>query len=992
MVLSCHLDIYSDGIPKRNSVCDNVRLLEGCILVNSTSEVNYQGCQDIIHTDTLRNISIRPSSVPLNLDITAIKQHQTSDLGNLSQESLDRLKRDLSILVQATKNATNEPTPPPVKEKKGKKKKISLPLRLTDDRLSASLPSDAKSKIDRKRSIDSSLNLLSPTLSPDMKMYFKEKIKNNLRLDVKHKKNKEKVRSVEAKFQKGSSGYSHLECCANIPYNLEEEPEIVDGMKNPKIKNEHDQSFTSEVLQSQDLHVCQSGVTHLCQSDNLAPSEGELAKKPSVATGADISERLSDVESKTTGESVQKDSTKSPGKKPKSNLEGMAKVREIVLSNSNYKESDEDSSESSISEASGWVSNNSRRSSSSTTETSCEIHPQKNAVNLKNEEEKAEQKKVDTDKKPMEKDVKVVEEYKELKSPGMLLSKSSRSRSEEPAEKKVVSPVVSRPRHRSESVASRSFSPVRRFSNTQHCADKNVQSKPPLPEIKTEHKNDAVPPPEEFRDPPKDQKLENIVRESNFAKVRHKKFIENKSHSVHNDPIVISFDKPKDRPDVKKESEIAIQKLYEAVSEITADKKMSRSNTISFGDEAIDNNEKKFSDKVSEIRRRKQNSAENLLSQRLSSSMQGINKQETALESKSAMQPAIHPDILAFTCCDWIPNKSVLHDEKMSQKIAYMYGIEMVNYLKYREEFKKLTSFPGALYSDRGPLGYSYPYFTKATDLTIEVSKASHLIVCVHGLDGNSADLRLVKTYLEMALPSSNLEFLMSEINQMDTFLSFEDMTKKLVNEIMYHVKTCDLNIGKISFIGHSLGCILIRSAIQRPELVNFSKKFHTFLSLSGPHLGTMYNNSGLVNAGMWVMQRWKKSGSLQQLALKDVTDIRKTFMYKLAEKSNLHLFKNVLLAGSSQDKYVPIHSARIELCKAAIKDNSVTGAAYKEMVHNILGKVVDSDVELVRYDIHHALPNNTNSLIGRAAHIAVLDSELFIEKFLVIAVLKYFQ
>jgi hypothetical protein len=28
----------------------------------------------------------------------------------------------------------------------------------------------------------------------------------------------------------------------------------------------------------------------------------------------------------------------------------------------------------------------------------------------------------------------------------------------------------------------------------------------------------------------------------------------------------------------------------------------------------------------------------------------------------------------------------------------------------------------------------------------------------------------------------------------------------------------------------------------------------------------------------------------------------------------------------------------------------------------------------------------------GRAAHIAVLDSELFIEKFLVIAALKYFQ
>ena len=94
------------------------------------------------------------------------------------------------------------------------------------------------------------------------------------------------------------------------------------------------------------------------------------------------------------------------------------------------------------------------------------------------------------------------------------------------------------------------------------------------------------------------------------------------------------------------------------------------------------------------------------------------------------------------------------------------------------------------------------------------------------------------------------------------------------------------------------------------------------------------------VNAGMWVMQRWKKSGSLQQLALKDHSDIRQTFMYKLSENSNLHLFKSVLLAGSSQDKYVPIHSARVELCKSAVKDNSVVGEAYKEMVNNILGKV----------------------------------------------------
>ena len=62
-------------------------------------------------------------------------------------------------------------------------------------------------------------------------------------------------------------------------------------------------------------------------------------------------------------------------------------------------------------------------------------------------------------------------------------------------------------------------------------------------------------------------------------------------------------------------------------------------------------------------------------------------------------------------------------------------------------------------------------------------------------------------------------------------------------------------------------------------------------------------------------------------------------------------------------------------------------------MVRNIMNPVINStDTTLVRYDIHHALPNTANSLIGRAAHIAVLDSELFIEKFLVVTGLKYFR
>ncbi len=92
----------------------------------------------------------------------------------------------------------------------------------------------------------------------------------------------------------------------------------------------------------------------------------------------------------------------------------------------------------------------------------------------------------------------------------------------------------------------------------------------------------------------------------------------------------------------------------------------------------------------------------------------------------------------------------------------------------------------------------------------------------------------------------------MDNIPQGDTFSSFEPMTERLVEEVFAHLRR---NFpaappAKISFVGHSLGCILVRSAIAQPKMAHLAGRFHTFLSLSGPHLGTLYNNSGLVNMG----------------------------------------------------------------------------------------------------------------------------------------------
>ncbi|XP_028927953.1 protein FAM135A isoform X3 [Ornithorhynchus anatinus] len=314
---------------------------------------------------------------------------------------------------------------------------------------------------------------------------------------------------------------------------------------------------------------------------------------------------------------------------------------------------------------------------------------------------------------------------------------------------------------------------------------------------------------------------------------------------------------------------------------------------------------------------------------------------------------------------------------------------QMQAFLQAKEELKQLK-LPGFMYSDVLKLASTVPYFSMEEDDGLE--DGIHLIVCVHGLDGNSADLRLVKTYIELGLPGGRIDFLMSERNQNDTFADFDSMTDRLLDEIIQYIQIYSLTISKISFIGHSLGNLIIRSVLTRPRFKYYLSKLHTFLSLSGPHLGTLYNSSALVNTGLWFMQKWKKSGSLLQLTCRDHSDPRQTFLYKLSKKAGLQYFKNVVLVGSLQDRYVPYHSARIEMCKTALKDKQ-SGPIYAEMIQNLLLPVLQNkDCNLVRYNVINALPNTADSLIGRAAHIAVLDSEIFLEKFFLVAALKYFQ
>ena len=262
-----------------------------------------------------------------------------------------------------------------------------------------------------------------------------------------------------------------------------------------------------------------------------------------------------------------------------------------------------------------------------------------------------------------------------------------------------------------------------------------------------------------------------------------------------------------------------------------------------------------------------------------------------------------------------------------------------------------------------------------------------HLVICVHGLQGNQFDLRLYRIFLQLALPQVRFDFLMAQSNQSDTFCDFNVMTDRLVEEILEYVNDMPTPPTKVSFIGHSLGNIIIRSLVTRPELAGLQSKLHLFLSICGPHLGTRYQN-GIVSMGMWAVRKWYNSKSLLQLSLKDAPNARDSFLYHLSEAPSFEYFRHVVLLSSPQDKYVPYHSA---LVATSTQDGSLQSSLSLEMMQNILTSLREAKVNLVRVSVDHSLPASANSVIGRAAHIAMLDNDLFIDKFVTLHLSQYF-
>jgi hypothetical protein len=96
------------------------------------------------------------------------------------------------------------------------------------------------------------------------------------------------------------------------------------------------------------------------------------------------------------------------------------------------------------------------------------------------------------------------------------------------------------------------------------------------------------------------------------------------------------------------------------------------------------------------------------------------------------------------------------------------------------------------------------------------------------------------------------------------------DMGARLATEVKtYIIDNFPQNtLGRLSFVGHSLGGVKIRAAL--PKLLDFKDKFHSFITFSSPHLGYGINTSSVVSTGLWVLKKMKDSQCLKQLSMTD--------------------------------------------------------------------------------------------------------------------------
>ena len=256
-----------------------------------------------------------------------------------------------------------------------------------------------------------------------------------------------------------------------------------------------------------------------------------------------------------------------------------------------------------------------------------------------------------------------------------------------------------------------------------------------------------------------------------------------------------------------------------------------------------------------------------------------------------------------------------------------------------------------------------------------------------HGWYASSFDMRLLRAYALLLFPGAIV--LSPQSNEDNSGGSMGPMGQRLAHEVHNFIKhrcpdlsDADPSIGRLSFVGHSAGSMIVRTALASPVLKPYLPKLHAFVSLSSSHCGNMFVPSTLISGGMWALQHLHQSQFMDELQLLDAPSPKDAFMHKLSKQPGFERFRFVVLVGSLQDSYVPLHTAQATIPRPAEIDKKGGGDAYRQMATNLLSPVMQQSASqskrttVVRLTLDYRFAQtNLDTVIGRAAHLAYIDS-----------------
>ena len=256
-------------------------------------------------------------------------------------------------------------------------------------------------------------------------------------------------------------------------------------------------------------------------------------------------------------------------------------------------------------------------------------------------------------------------------------------------------------------------------------------------------------------------------------------------------------------------------------------------------------------------------------------------------------------------------------------------------------------------------------------------SDGRRVVIFVHGFQGDALDLRVVKGYLHAAHP--DIHYLMSRSNVDYQYDGFEELGARLAEEVSSYLDSVHhehLDSLSLSFVAHSVGCIVVRAALLQPPLQRFRPRLSAFVSLCGPHLGLARASNALLTSGMRVLQHVKQAKWIAQALLEDAGDPERGFLHRLAREGGLGEFRSVVLVGSRQDRYVPFYSTMADAGGAG-----APGPCLQEAARLMLRGTGTGGRKLLRLHVQfsEAPFGVLDNFIGRAAHIAFLENDVYI-------------